>query len=567
MSSRFAGGIAFAHPLSFWGGFAACVAGVLLHLPMYLHAADMGYHMAGMPMDAPMMAGMGLIVVGLAAVAHGLVPRGFLRARPAAEVRVRALDDARMRPAHIGLIIVLTAAVTVDAMKPITLSFVAPGMTKEYGLKSALNPSGDLPVALLPFFGLTGTVIGSFLWGWLGDRIGRRTSILLAGVLFVTTATCGAMPSFGWNLAMCLLMGIAAGGMLPITFSLLAETIPARHKGWVMVLIGGNLALAYVVTSWLSSALVPEYSWRILWLLGMPTGVVLILLNHWIPESPRFLLTHGREEEARAIMRRYGAVLAEPGRDDAAAATTDTTAMSSATEATEATQATEATGAIRDDHGGGYGRLFRAPFTGLTWAVVALGLGVGLVTYGFQLWIPSNLQQLGLSQATADSALRDSALLGLPLVFVAAAMYGLWSAKKTIIVLAALVTAALAVFAAAGDSLADDRAWLYVLLAGPIVGTSVIAAVLAAYSSEIYPTRVRSRGSGLSAGVGKFGGVAVTTLLIAGIAAPSIGLTALIGAVPLAAAVVAVALFGVETRRRPGDAAAPASPAAEPADA
>ncbi|MFF4412671.1 MFS transporter [Streptosporangium sp. NPDC001559] len=525
MSKRPVGGIDFAHPLAFWTGFLTCVAGVALHIPMYVHAADMGFHMAGMPMDTPMMAGMALIVVGLAVTTYGLVPRDLKAARQAGEVRIRTSDDAGLRPAHIGLILVMTAAVTIDAMKPITLAFVAPGMGKEYGLKSALNPGGDLPVALLPLFGLTGTVLGSFLWGWLGDRIGRRAAILLAGVMFVATAICGAMPSFGWNLVMCLVMGLAAGGMLPITFSLLAETIPGRHRGWVMVLIGGNLALAYAMTSWLSSELIPVYSWRSLWLLGIPTGVVLILLNRWIPESPRFLLAHGREEEARAIMVRYGS-----------------------TEAAEAQVERAVTEESAADKGG-YTPLFHRPFTGLSVAVVVLGLSVGLVTYGFQLWIPSNLQKLGLAQQAADRALRDSALLGLPLVFVAAAMYGLWSAKKTIVVLSALVAAALLAFSVAGDSLVHDDTWLYVLLAGPIVGTATIAAVVAAYSSEIYPTRIRSRGSGLSAGVGKFGGVAVTAVLVAGVTVPSIGATALLGAVPLVLAVLAIALFGVETRK------------------
>lgn len=515
------GGIELARPLYFWLGFLVTVAGVILHVPMYLMGADMGYRLAGMPMDTPMTIGMVLLVVGIAATGYGLVPAGAFTTRPAGEVRVKALDDARMRPAHIGLIVVMSVAVIIDAMKPITLGFVAPGMGREYGLKSALNPAGDIPVAILPLAGLTGTVLGSLLWGWMGDRIGRKPSILFAGVLFIATAVCGAMPDFEWNLFMCLAMGMGAGGMLPITFSLLAETIPPRHKGWVMVLIGGNLAVAYVAASWLSAALAPTFSWRILWLIGMPTGVVLILLNRFIPESPRFLLAHGRDEEARKIMARYGAAV-----------------TSGAPQEVER---------VADDHTGGYSRLFRPPFTGLTIAVVVLGLSIGLVTYGFQLWIPSNLQKLGLDQQTADRALRDSALLGLPLIFISAAMYGLWSAKKTIVVLSALVGASLAVLALAGESLAKDPAWLYVLLAGPIVGTATIAAVLAAYSSEIYPTRVRSRGSGLSAGAGKFGGVAVTAVLVAGAGAPSIGTTALLGAVPLVLAVVAVLLFGVET--------------------
>ncbi|MFI7421694.1 MFS transporter [Nonomuraea sp. NPDC049684] len=529
------GGVELARPLYFWLGFLATVAGVVLHLPMYLHGADMHYRLAGMPMDLPMTIGMGLIVVGLAVTAYGLIPPGALTARPAAEVRVRALDDARMRPAHIGLIVVMSVAVIIDAMKPITLGFVAPGMAKEYGLKSALNPAGELPVALLPLAGLTGTVLGSLLWGWMGDKIGRKPSILFAGVLFIGTAICGVMPDFEWNLAMCVAMGLGAGGMLPITFSLLAETIPPRHKGWVMVLIGGNLAVAYLAASWLSASLAPTFSWRVLWLVGLPTGVFLILLNRFIPESPRFLLAHGRDAEARAVLARYGA-----------AATTE-----------EATAGVER---VEDEHAGGYSRLFRRPFTGLTVAVVILGLSIGLVTYGFQLWIPSNLQKLGLDQQTADRALRDSTLLGLPLIFVSAAMYGLWSAKKTIVTLSALVGVALAVLAFSGETLAHDRTWLYLLLAGPIVGTATIAAVLAAYSSEIYPTRVRSRGSGLSAGMGKAGGVAVTAVLVAGAAAPSIGTTALLGAVPLVLAVVAVLVFGVEPPK--GAAGDPATPAA-----
>jgi MFS family permease len=50
-----------------------------------------------------------------------------------------------------------------------------------------------------------GTVVGSLTWCWLGDRIGRRASILLAAVHFTTTAICGTMPGFSWNLLMCFL--------------------------------------------------------------------------------------------------------------------------------------------------------------------------------------------------------------------------------------------------------------------------------------------------------------------------------------------------------------------------
>jgi putative MFS transporter len=164
---------------------------------------------------------------------------------------VSALDDAPLTAAHWGLVVTMMLAVTIDIMKPTALAFVMPGMTTEYGLKGPLNPAGHTPVAYVSLSGIVGTVLGSFLWGWLGDRIGRRASILYAGIGFIGTSICGAMPTYSWNLVMCFVMGLAVGGMLPICYSLLAETIPARHRSWLMILVGADIAGAYIVTIWL----------------------------------------------------------------------------------------------------------------------------------------------------------------------------------------------------------------------------------------------------------------------------------------------------------------------------
>ncbi len=489
---------------------------------MYIDGREMGYQLRGMPVDAPMVVGMVLIVVGIAATIYGLYPRQAA-VSDAARIRVKALDEAPIRPAHVGLLLVMAAAITIDVMKPTTLAFVVPGFAREYGLRSPLNPTADVPVALLPLAGIVGTVIGSFLWGWLGDRIGRRASILLAGVLFIATAVCGSMPSYQLNLLMCFIMGLGVGGMLPITFALMAETIPARHRGWLMVLIGGDIAGAYIITSWLSSVLVDDYTWRILWLLGLPTGVFLIMLNRWIPESPRFLLSQGREPEARAVMDRYGAQVVQDEGSDLV---------------------------IEERVRGRFSQLFQAPFQGVTAIVVLLGLAAGLVSFGFQLWIPTNLQKLGFEGVTADRILRDSALIGFPLNFAVAWLYGIWSSKKTIILLSLLTAAALFGFAVTGDRVAENRALLYFLLVVPIWGISSLVAVLASYSSEVYPTRIRSRGTGLAAAASKAGGVLIIALVAAAVAAPSISVTALLGGIPMAMTAIAVAFFGVETRKR-----------------
>jgi putative MFS transporter len=515
--------ISFGHRGAFWGGTVAVVLGVLLHLPMYAEGKSMGYRLVGMPVDAGMIAGMVLILMGLAATLWGLIPRTEHVHESNVRIRVRALDEAPIGGAHVALMFVMAAAVTIDVMKPATLSFVLPGMTREYGLRSALNPSGSLPAALLPLVGITGTVLGSFLWGWMGDRLGRRASILMAAMTFIATSICGSMPLFALNMLMCFVMGLGVGGMLPIMFTIMAETIPARHRGWLLVLIGGDVAGAYIITSWLAAALVPALSWRILWLIGLPTGVLLILLSRWIPESPRFLLAQGRTQDAEAVMRRYGAAIVnEPG--------------------------SQGTG---DAPGGtSFAELFRGPFARLSAVVIIMGIGIGLVSFGFQLWIPSNLQKLGFGEAEASRLLRNSALIGFPANFAVAWLYGFWSSRKTILGLCALTAASLFAFVLVGDGVAGNRTLLVSLLIMPIWGISSVVAVLSAYSAEIFPTRLRSRGSGLAAGFSKAGGLVVIGLVVAAIAPPSIRGTALLGAIPMTLAAIAVAIWGTETRKR-----------------
>ena len=512
----------FSHVGAFWFGVAAVTTGVLLHLPMYAMGSGQGYRLAGMPMNTSMHVGMAAIIVGLISCLYGLYPRtAATTALAASRIRVSALDDAPLTLSHAGLLLTMTLAVTIDIMKPTALAFVMPGMTIEYGLKGPLNPAGTIPVAYVALSGIIGTVIGSFVWGWLGDRIGRRGSILYAGIGFIATSICGAMPSFGWNLVMCFLMGLAVGGMLPICYALLAETIPARHRSWLMILIGADIAGAYILTSWLAVALVPTYSWRILWLIGLPTGLLFILLNRWIPESPRFLLANGRDAEARTVMQRFGAVAV------------DMPASEADVESKVASRWTQ---------------LASGEFRGLTAVIGCLALGSGLVLFGFNLWIPSNLRKLGYTDA--DAILRNAALMGFPLTFAVAWMYGFWSSKKTIIAISSLTAAALFGFVVAGDDIVHNRGLLYALLIVPIWGISSVVAVLSVYSAEVYPTRVRSRGTGFAAGASKAGGVAIIALVVLGVAAPSIATVALIGAIPMTLAVVLVAVFGVETRQR-----------------
>ena len=523
--SRFNGKITFRSRSAFWVGFIAVSIGVALQLPMYINASSYGYRLVGHYMSTTMFFGMGMVMFGLLTTLYSLIPPKAAKESGEYNLKVRALDDAPINPTHVGLLLVMAIAITLDVMKPTILSFVVPGMAREYGLRSPVHPGGTIPVALLPLSGITGTVIGSFLWGWLGDKIGRRSSILIAGVTFIATSACGSMPAFWMNCVMCLVMGWGVGGMLPIMFTLMAESIPARHRGWLMVLIGGDVAGAYILTSALASWLVPHYTWRILWLIGFPTGFMLILLNRWIPESPRYLLNHGRLKEAKDVMKRFGAV-----------AIKEKILPDTSTSKTE----------IKDQ----FRQLFKPPFLGITATVAILALGGGFVEFGFELWIPSNLQHLGFTEAGSFQLLRNAALIGFPLNFIVAWAYGFWSSKRTIIILTTVTAVSMLGFIFAGNTIVQHHILLYVLLIVPIWGISSVISILSAYAAEIYPTRVRSRGSGVVAGFTKFGGVLVISLVVLAIAPPSIAATAIIGAIPLFAAAIAIVFYGVETRKR-----------------
>jgi putative MFS transporter len=519
-------GRSYEHPLGFWLGVILTTGGVMLQLPMYFMAADDHYMLAGMPVTGEMNAGMLMIIVGFALTLWAVFP-----AKPAvkpelSKIRIAALDDARLKPAHVALLLVMAAAITIDVMKPTAFAFLAPGAAAEYGLRSPLNPHAHaLSIGLYPLSGITGTAIGSIIWGWLADRIGRRAAILLATVVFIGTSCCGTMPEYWMNLGTCFVMGLAAGGMLPIAFALMSETIPKRHRGWAMVLIGSDIAGAYIILSWLAStyASPDRYGWRLLWLVGLPTGLVLLVLNQWIPESPRFLLQHNRDEEARAVMQRYGAAIVEDR---------------------ESALAVEKT-LSRD-----FSQLLRSPFLGLTAAIVLLALSIGMTQYGFQQWMPSNLQKLGFSSVRSSEILRNAALIGFPFSIPIALLYGLWSTKKTVLLVLALMGSSLITFAVLGDNVAHNTSLLYLLLVVPVSGISICNAVLAAYTAEIYPTVIRARGSGLSAGATKFGGVLILALVVAAVATPSVQMTATFGAVPMVLAVIVLILFGPETRQK-----------------
>src|SRR6185437_4308944 len=415
--------ITFHHPVAFWLGCAVVAAGVCLHLPMYAMAAPMHFHLAGMPMDPGMLLGMVLIPGGVLLSAWGLMPRLAqvrLTTHRGNRLHWHIADGVPLNRAHWTLVTVLAIALTIDVMKPASIAFVMPGMVREYHI--GMSKAGWLALSAL-----IGTAVGSVAWGRLADVFGRRAAILLSALLFMGTAICGTMPSFNWNLGMCFMMGAAAGGMLPIAFTLMAEMVPARHRGWLLVALGGvGTSAGYLAASGAAALLEPTFSWRALWLLNLPTGALIVLLNRFIPESPRFLANAGLPDHARAVLARFAgsAGLVE----DASGAQAPIMEIQ------------QPRAGLRD--------MLRGRHARITIALMVCGVAWGLVNFGFVLWLPANLHRLGLDTRAAGALMARSALLAIPGIIVVVWLYQRWSSFKSLVLFVALAVLALFAFAA-----------------------------------------------------------------------------------------------------------------------
>ena len=499
-------------PLTFVVGVLAVTAGVLMHGPMFWMGRDMGFVLSGMEMGADMYAGMALIVAGIGIAAYGLLPRNVSSVLSASQdIVVSPPEDAPLTRAHWALMGVLVIALVIDIMKPASLGFALPGMMREYEVDKAT-------VSLFPLAALIGTVIGSIVWGIIADIYGRKASILLSAVLFVGTAICGAMPSFAWNVGMCFMMGAAAGGMLPVTYALLAEMMPSKHRGWALVLVGGLGAVGgYFAASGLSALLQPVFGWRVLWLLNLPTGLALVILGVFIPESAKFLLARGRRHEAQRIMARFGS------------------------EARNAQAVVEA--AVER------GRAVALSGTAFAGKLVALSLAAtcyGLITFGLLLWLPADLVDKGYSINLTSRLLAQSALIAFPTIFVAAWVYSRWSTKWSVAgSIAVTLLGLLGVFALEFGLIVSPVLPVALL----IVGTNALIAMLLPYTAESFPLRIRGRTTGTVAACSKAGGMVAQLLAVLALV-PALDAVSVAIFVPTALALVLVAWFGKETRGR-----------------
>ena len=205
------------------------------------------------------------------------------------------------------LLVIATLGITwiLDGLE-VTLSGTLSG---ELTQSSALGLS-NTQVGLAGSSYLCGAVLGALFFGWLTDRWGRKKLffITLAVYLAATAAT-----GLSWNMWSFVLFrfltGAGIGGEYTAINSTIQELIPARLRGWTDLLINGSFWLGAALGAGGSIVLLnpdfidPALGWRLAFLIGAAIGLIVLIMRRWIPESPRWLATHGFVAEADEVVR------------------------------------------------------------------------------------------------------------------------------------------------------------------------------------------------------------------------------------------------------------------------
>ncbi|BEV17934.1 MFS transporter [Herbaspirillum sp. DW155] len=179
---------------------------------------------------------------------------------------------------------------------------------------------------------IAGTVLGALVFGRLTDRLGRKRLFMLTLMLYMAATLATAFAQDFLFLALCrFVTGLGIGGEYAAINSAIDELIPARVRGqvnliinasfWIGAALGAGLSLVILDPQVMGAAL----GWRACFLLGAVLAVAVLLVRRHVPESPRWLLMHGRDEEAEQVVRKIEAEVAQqhgplPAPADVAAA-------------------------------------------------------------------------------------------------------------------------------------------------------------------------------------------------------------------------------------------------------
>ena len=386
------------------------------------------------------------------------------------------IDGQRVGSHMILLLIIAMAALISDGFDLAAIGYVGPELVKTWHIT---------PSQLVPVFsaGIIGLAFGAPIFGLIGDRYGRKVAILssliLVGLVTLASSLVTSLPQL---LVLRFITGLGIGGVIPNVIALVAELAPTRLRGRLVVIVTLGVAAGIALPGFVAAALVSKFGWAVIFIVGglLPL-VVAFFAWLWLPESIRYLTERGdRGDAVRQLAKRM--------RPDLAI---DATTQIAAKTLVPATQR----GSVKQLFAGQL-----AVATPLLWVLTA----ANQMSNFFSLtWLPTLLQASGAS--TSQAGLHGSlfALGG----FVGGLVLLFFIDRLGAVALVLLFFIGAPLVAGIGISGLSPIEHGLIIAGAGLCGTGINLGS-SALLGIIYPTQVRSTGTGWTQAMGRIGALA-----------------------------------------------------------
>jgi MFS transporter, putative metabolite:H+ symporter len=370
---------------------------------------------------------------------------------------------------HRNARLVMGSATFFDAFNALSLAFALPTLIRIWHISA--QQSG-----LLISASYVGQLAGALVFSALAEKVGRiRGTTAAIAIMSVMSFGCAVAGNFPALLACRLVQGIGVGGEMPVAATYINELSRAHGRGRFFLLYEMIFPLGLMATGQIGAWIVPSFGWNSIFFLGGIPGLLITFLVARLPESPRWLISHGRLEEAEAIVKQI-----ESSTDRRVAVTAASTSAPSESLLQR----------------GKWSELLSNVYWGRTLIVWALWASAFFIANSLNNWMPSlynTVYRLSLRQSLRAASMTNVAQVA---VLLACAFSIDRIGRRNWTVAAFVLGGGTLAFLGLTSSRSVTSVMILGTLGYGIIGS--INAVLYLYTPEIYPTRMRAIGTGLA---------------------------------------------------------------------
>ena len=373
---------------------------------------------------------------------------------------------------HARARIIMGSATFFDAFNALSIAFVLPILVREWHITPP-------EIGLLIGASYIGQFIGGLVFSAAAERFGRVKSASVATAIFAAMSlACAAASSYWILFAFRFIQGIGVGGEMPVAAVYISELSRARGRGRFFMLYEMIFPIGLMATGQIGAVLVPLFGWKTMFLIGGAPGLIIAVLLLRLPESPRWLINRGRLAEADAVITRI-----------------ETAARRSPQAATPVVVYPVRVPFPAKDRAR-WSELLSPTFRARTLIAWVLWASAFLITNSLNNWMPTlytTIYHLGLRPALRAASMTNVAQV--VLLLLCAFVIDRTGRKYWMIGAFGAGAVLLGILAIGG---AAEVSWVIVLstLSYGLIGS--INAVVYLYTPEIYPTRMRALGTGVS---------------------------------------------------------------------